>query len=171
MRALFVIYNPVTTLHSRYNFVLQLYENAHVFSQSEARNFFVYIIIVCLCMVGVILTLFAQTSVCKSSILFFIHFSIKSWQGEVVHNHEFLFSVITSSNFMAFIFDPGLILLGEIRCQSLLVVKSDMFKDCKALQKKKPWPLKWGVPAVLHAFCAWPGYCTFFKLAPSIVKS
>ena len=76
--ALFVIYNPVTTLHSRYNFVLQLYENAHVFSESEARNFFVYIIIVCLCTVGVILTLFAQTSVCKSSILFFIHFSIKS---------------------------------------------------------------------------------------------
>ena len=129
--------HPVTTLHSRYNFVLQLYENAHVSSESEPRNFFVYIIIVCLCTVGVILTLFAQTSVCKSSILFFIHFFIKSWQGEFVHNQEFLFSVITSSNFMAFIFDPGLILLGEIRCQSLLVVKSDMFKDCKALQKKK----------------------------------
>lgn len=136
MRALFVIYNSVTTLHSRYNFVLQLYENAHVFSESEPRNFFVYIIIVCLCTVGVILTLFAQTSVCKSSILFFINFSIKSWQGEVVHNQEFLFSVITSSNFMAFIFDPGLILLGEITCQSLLMVESDMFKDCKALQKK-----------------------------------
>ena len=36
VRALFV-----TILHSCYNFALELYENALVFSQSEARNFFI----------------------------------------------------------------------------------------------------------------------------------
>ena len=34
----------VTTLHLRYDFVLVLHENAPVFSQSDARNFFTYII-------------------------------------------------------------------------------------------------------------------------------
>ena len=40
VRSLFVISTRVTTLHSCYNFVLVLHENALVFFQSEARNFF-----------------------------------------------------------------------------------------------------------------------------------
>ena len=34
----------VTTMHLRYDFALVLHENALVFSQSEARYFFMYII-------------------------------------------------------------------------------------------------------------------------------
>ena len=40
VRSLFVISTRVTTLHSCYNFALVLHENALVFFQSEARNFF-----------------------------------------------------------------------------------------------------------------------------------
>ena len=39
VRALFVIWTRVTTL---YNFALVLHKNALFFSQSEARNFFMY---------------------------------------------------------------------------------------------------------------------------------
>ena len=44
VRALFVFCPGVTTLDLRYDFALVLHENAFVFSQSEAYNFFMYII-------------------------------------------------------------------------------------------------------------------------------
>ena len=44
VRELFVFCPCVTTMHLRYEFAFALHENALVFSQSEARNFFMYII-------------------------------------------------------------------------------------------------------------------------------
>ena len=44
VRAVFVICPRVTTLDLRYDFAFVLHENALVFSQSEAHNFFMYII-------------------------------------------------------------------------------------------------------------------------------
>ena len=42
--ALLVICTRVTTLHSCHNFALALHKNVPVFSQSDARNFFRYVI-------------------------------------------------------------------------------------------------------------------------------
>ena len=44
VRELFVFCPRVTTMHLRYDFAFALHENALVFSQSEVRNFFMYII-------------------------------------------------------------------------------------------------------------------------------
>ena len=44
--------------------------------------------------------------------------------------------MVVSSIHMTFIFDSRGILWVEIRCQSLLAVKSDRFKDFKALNQK-----------------------------------
>ena len=44
VRALSVICSRVTTMYLRYNFALVLQKNALVFGQSEARNYFMYII-------------------------------------------------------------------------------------------------------------------------------
>ena len=44
VRKLFAFCPRVTTMHLRYDFAFALHENALVFSQSEARNFFMYII-------------------------------------------------------------------------------------------------------------------------------
>ena len=44
MPALFVICTRITTLDPRYNFALLFHENAFVVSQSEERNFFMYVI-------------------------------------------------------------------------------------------------------------------------------
>ena len=44
VRELFVFWPRVTIMHLRYDFAFVLHENALVFSQSEAHNFFMYII-------------------------------------------------------------------------------------------------------------------------------
>ena len=44
VRELFVFCPRVTTMHLHYEFAFALHENALVFSQSEARNFFMYLI-------------------------------------------------------------------------------------------------------------------------------
>ena len=44
VRELFLFCPSVTTKHLRYELAFVLHENALVFSQSEARNFFTYII-------------------------------------------------------------------------------------------------------------------------------
>ena len=44
VREIFVLYPRVTTMHLRYDFAVVLHENVLVFSQSEARNLFMYII-------------------------------------------------------------------------------------------------------------------------------
>ena len=54
VRSLFVICTRVTTLHSCYNFALVLHENALVFCQSEARNFFFMPFISVVCTIVVI---------------------------------------------------------------------------------------------------------------------
>ena len=68
------------------------------------------------------MSLYTSTSVCIYSILFFIQF-LMCWQGEFVQqsrDSSVVYHFLYSHNLM---FDSGVILKGEIRCQSLSGIK------------------------------------------------
>ena len=68
------------------------------------------------------LTFYTWKSVCIFSILLFIHFQ-GCWQGEFVYQSRVVLLVIISFILMTLMCGSGLILWGEIRCQSLLGFK------------------------------------------------
>ena len=76
------------------------------------------------------LTLYTLTSKCIFAILFSIHL-LRSWKGEFVWKLRTLWLLIISLNLVAFMYDTGVTLWGEITCQSLLGVQG--FKDDNCL--------------------------------------
>ena len=80
------------------------------------------------------LTLYTLTSVCIFSILFSIHFSEGTEKENLFKNQEPPLLVIISFVLMTLLYDSGMILLGEIRCWSLLGIKGLRLNDSQVPQ-------------------------------------
>ena len=97
-------------------------------------------------LIRVALTLSTQTSVCKFSILFFIH-SYGTCKENLLNNQEFLELAIISFILMTLMFESGMTLLREIkRCLSLLWVtglwvssRAELMRACAQAKQQKPY--------------------------------
>ena len=94
----------------------------------------------------VALTLSTQTSVCKFSILFFIH-SYGTDKENLPNNQDFLELAIISFILMTLMFESGMTLLREIkRCLSLVWVtglwvssRAELMRACAQAKQQKPY--------------------------------
>ena len=97
-------------------------------------------------LIRVALTLSTQTSVCKLSILFFIH-SYVIYKENLPNNQEFLELAIISFILMTLMFESGMTLLRETkRCLSLVWVtglwvfsRAELMRACAQAKQQKPY--------------------------------